>query len=190
MPNSDKILTTYEISKLCKVDLSTVIDWVNQGKIKAYRTPGGHRRVKLEDFYAFLKEYNLPVPSELNTVAKILIVDDEPQIVKIVSSAIKKISPEIRVESASDGFDAGKKIAEFVPGLVVLDLNIPGIDGFEVCKRIRGDQKLKNTKVLAITGYDTEEYRKNIFSCGADDYLSKPFNIDNLTNMIKKLITA
>ncbi|OGS24659.1 MAG: hypothetical protein A2297_07650 [Elusimicrobia bacterium RIFOXYB2_FULL_48_7] len=190
MAETGEVLTTYQISKLCKVDLSTVIDWINQGKMKAYRTPGGHRRIKMEDFKSFLKEYNMPVPGDIGAELKptILIVDDEPAVLKMITAVIRKIDPGIRVETALDGFDAGRKIIDFHPWLVVLDLSLPGIDGFEVCKRIREDKRLDNMKVLAVTGYNSPENRKQILACGADEYMAKPFDTDVLAETINKMI--
>ncbi len=59
------ILTTYEVSKLCNVTLATVVNWIGQGMIPAYKTPGGHRRIKREDLIEFLKKYKMPIPEEL-----------------------------------------------------------------------------------------------------------------------------
>ena len=62
---ADEVLTTYQISKYCKVSLTTVANWDEQGLLPAYKTPGGHRRVKKADLVEFLKKYNMPVPDEL-----------------------------------------------------------------------------------------------------------------------------
>ena len=75
---------------------------------------------------------------------------------------------------ASDGFEAGVKVMGFRPGLVILDLFMPGMDGFEVCKRIKENSSVSGIKILAITGYDTEENRERILRAGADGYLAKP----------------
>lgn len=192
MAKLEKILTTYQISKLCSVDLSTVISWIDQGKLPAFRTPGGHRRVKLEDFLAFVKKYNFPLPSdiEVDLAPKVLIIDDEPGIVKLITRAIKKQDQNIKIESAMDGFSAGRKIFDFSPDLVILDLKLPGIDGFEICRSIRRDERLKHTKILAITAYATPENKKKILECGADDFIPKPFEIDDLMATINKLLNV
>ena len=79
------ILTTYDISKYCEVSFMTVIDWVNQGKLPAYKTPGGHRRIKKDDLVTFLKKHEMPIHPDLkHKVKKILVVDDEPNIVNVI----------------------------------------------------------------------------------------------------------
>ncbi len=62
MKSNTNVLTTFQVSKYCQVNISTVIHWVKTNKLKAYRTPGGHRRINKTDFFEFLKKYNLPVP--------------------------------------------------------------------------------------------------------------------------------
>lgn len=101
---------------------------------------------------------------------------------------LEKNDMDIKIDSAMDGFEAGKKAVSFLPDLIILDLKLPGIDGFQVCKNIRNEEKLKNTKILAITGYDTPENKKKILECGADDFLAKPFEMETFINTVKKLM--
>lgn len=184
-----KIFTTYEVSQFCWVDLSTVINWIEQGKLVAYRTPGGHRRVKREDLVHFLKEYRMPIPAGLvKKERRILIVDDERAVVDLIVRAIEKLKRKCDIDTAFDGFEAGRKVITFEPDLVILDLMLPGIDGFKVCKNIRSDKKTKHIKVLAITSFDSPENRKKIFSSGANDYLAKPFEITDLLERVDKLL--
>lgn len=185
-----KIFTTYEVSRYCSVDLSTVINWIEQGKLLAYKTPGGHRRVKEEDLVHFLKEYHMPIPGDLVKKEKrrILIVDDDRVVVDLIVRALKKLKRKCEVDTAFDGFEAGRKLITFEPDLVILDLMLPGIDGFKVCKNIRKDKKTKHIKVLAITGYDSPENRKKIFASGANDYLAKPLEVDDLLEHVEKLL--
>src|SRR5271168_2401834 len=82
--NGKRPLTTGQIAQYCHVTHRGVLKWVESGKLKAYRTPGKHSRVSVEDFLSFLKEYNMPVPVELQPVSlltKVLIVDDDRGIV-------------------------------------------------------------------------------------------------------------
>jgi len=185
-----KIFTTYEVSQYCSVDLSTVINWIEQGKLLAYKTPGGHRRVKEEDLVHFLKEYHMPIPAGLvkRQKRRILIVDDDKAVVDLIVRAIKKLKKKCEVDTVFDGFEAGRRLITFEPDLVILDLMLPGIDGFKVCKNIRKDKKTKHIKVLAITGFDTPENRKKILSSGANDYLAKPFEVSDFLEHVEKLL--
>jgi DNA-binding response OmpR family regulator len=72
--------------------------------------------------------------------------------------------------------------------LVILDLLLPGVDGFQVCKMIREDQETKHTKILAVTGYDSADIKKKIIDSGADDYLGKPLDYTQTLEKISKLL--
>lgn len=185
-----EIYTTYEVSKICRVDLSTVIEWVDAGKLKAYRTPGGHRRVKFSDIVEFLKKYNLPFPAGWSESAKllVLIVDDEEGICKVLTKILREILGDVRIDIASDGFEAGSKVVSLIPDLVILDLRLPGLDGFRVCEFIRKEITLKHTKILAITGFDSPEIKEKILRLGANDYLRKPFDYEEVKEKILKLL--
>ena len=184
-----KVYTTFEISRFCSVDISTVMGWVDDGKLKAYRTPGGHRRVSHPDLLSFLEKYQMPIHPALQVrQARVLIIEDNPVTVRILKRAIEKFVPSDEIEVALDGFEAGRKLEMFQPDLILLDLMLPGVDGFQVCKNIRGDERKKNVKILAISGLKGEETRKRILSMGADAFLAKPFELSDIRNVVSSLI--
>jgi len=186
----EKTYSTFDISEICGVYPTTVADWIDAGKLKAFHTPGGHRRVRKSDLLEFLRKYNMPIPKELTKDGrkKILIVDDDQAVINFITRFLRKFPEKYQFTSATGGFQAGQALAEFEPDLIVLDLLLPGIDGFQVCRNIRSNEKTKRIKILAITGYDTPENRKKIFACGADDYLPKPFDTEELNKRMNKLL--
>jgi two-component system alkaline phosphatase synthesis response regulator PhoP len=118
---------------------------------------------------------------------KILVVDDEPEIVEFIKDLLTDNVPH-QFESASDGFSAGRLIQTFSPDLVILDLLLPGVDGFQVCKMIRNDNETKGAKILAITGYDSMDVKTKIIDSGADDYLGKPLEMQPTLDKICTLL--
>jgi len=182
------VYTTNEVGNFCGVDLTTVINWIKQGKMKAYKTVGGHRRIKRSDIRAFMKKYSMPIPSDLKRTIKmnrILIVDDDPSILAFVSLAIKKLSDEYIIATAADGFEAGNKLATFKPDIIVLDIQLPGIDGYKIIEKIK---KLKNgEKILAITAYNSEKIKEKILNAGADGFLPKPFSSDEFLSVLQRV---
>ena len=105
-----KALTTYAIADHCQVTPRTVIQWINEGKLKAYRTPGNHSRVQMEDFLNFLKKYNMPLPVEVipkTNKKRVLIVDDDKSMVDVIHRILKR-EKIYDLEVAYDGFEAGE----------------------------------------------------------------------------------
>jgi DNA-binding response OmpR family regulator len=117
-------------------------------------------------------------------VTKILVVDDEPKIRRIVEQSLRKDA--YRVVHACDGMEALQKISSESPDLVVLDLMMPEMDGFEVCKvmRSRGD----NTPVIILTAKDELEDKAHGFNLGVDDYVTKPFSPSELALRVKAVL--
>jgi CheY-like chemotaxis protein len=119
---------------------------------------------------------------------KILIVDDDPQLLDMLNEMLS--AHKYETETASSGFEAGTKVVKFKPGLIILDLIMPEMSGFEVCRRIKEDPDTSHIKILAITGYDTEENRNQIMEAGADGYIPKPLKMDILIRYVEDLLGA
>lgn len=181
-----KNLSTFAIAQMLHVDPGSVANWIDQALLKAHRTPGGHRRVAVEDLVQFLREHKMPIPSELETTpVRILVVDDEPAITQLIARAIKAAMPELEVIEAHDGFRAGTIIATLKPDVVVLDLRMPGMDGYEVCRLIKSQEATKHAEVLAMTAYPSPEGEKRILERGARVCLSKPLNIERMLEEVR-----
>ena len=166
-----KNYTTHDIARLLDVNLNTVATWVDEGKMKAFFTPGGHRRVTHKDLLEFFEKQNIPLPGELTGELSVLLVEDDPE----VMDALKEVLSEregTEVYAAMNGYDACEIFVDKKPAIVILDIMLPGIDGFEVCGKMKGRDK--NVKIIAITGYPSDENRKRILECGCDAF-SGPF---------------
>jgi len=176
-----RMLSTFKIAQLLEVNPSSVANWVDQGLLTAHRTPGGHRRVAVEDLVRFLKEHKMPIPEELNIpAARILVVDDEPALTKMLARALKGANPDYEIIEAQDGFQAGQMVATLKPDVVILDLRMPGMDGFEVCRLIKKQQSTEHAVVVAMTAYPSPESEQRIRECGASAYFPKPLDMEKL----------
>ena len=121
---------------------------------------------------------------EHTTGQRILVADDDEFIRDLVSTALRFVGFE--VELASDGTDACAKAATFLPELIVLDVMMPGIDGYEVCRRLRADGV--NTPIVFLTAKDAVEDRLVGFTRGGDDYVTKPFSLEELVARIRAVL--
>lgn len=185
-----KALGTYDIAKICQVAPITVGRWIDEGKLPFFTTGGGHRRVWDEDLVKFLNAHNYPVPADLKLSQKktLLIVDDDPAIRKMIRRVIEKEIEDVNLQDAANGFEAGEMISSLLPSLVILDIRLPGMDGFAVCKRIRLNKALKKIKILAISGDTSKEMRDKSIKAGADAFLAKNDLSDELSALTKKLL--
>ena len=177
--------STHDVAKICCVTPTTVIRWIEDGLIPAFKTVGGHRRVRREDLERVCRERGIPFNVPTGTeVGRILVVDDEPVVLDLVRDVVKDLSQKFEVEVAKDAFDAGRLVATFRPQLIFLDLMMPGVDGFEVCTRLKKDPATTNTEVIAITGYYTEANMERILNAGAVACLRKPLDVLEVRNKV------
>lgn len=117
---------------------------------------------------------------------KIFVVDDDRNVLFLISEMLARENYEIL--QASDGLTALKQIRELLPDLAVLDVMLPGLDGFELCRRIKNDPLTHDIKVIMVTAKTSGKDIATGLSAGADHYLTKPFKISELSGKIKELI--
>ena len=179
--------STSEVAKYCHVTADTIRKWAEAGRIRVFKTPGGHRRIRREDLLKFLRENNIPIHEDLDdSGVKILIVDDEKAVISVVRRFLERSQTPFEIEVAMDGYDAGHQVATFRPDVVFLDLKLPGIDGFEVCRRIKSDPEHASTRVIAMTGYYDGDVAQRVIEIGALMCMQKPFTPDDLRRALAK----
>ena len=188
--NKKAVFTTFEAAKLCHVSPLSIINWVNAGRLPAFRTPGGHRRIRREDLLLFMRDNGLPIPEEMQQGSgrrKVLIVDDEPSIRELLSEHLSTRTSPYEVSTAADGFEAGRLVATFRPDVVLLDLRMPGVDGFQICRTIKADPDTLNIVVIAMTGYYSPETEARVLECGAVRCFAKPLDPTTLSAFIDSI---
>ena len=148
---------------------------------------------ELEKFYIKMESRIRELADELHKITgnrvskkKILIVDDDLKIQKLLTNMLSEHQYETEV--TADGFEAGLKVMEFKPDIIILDLLMPRMDGFELCKRIKEKTDTAHIKILAITGYDTKENRERITMAGADEYMAKPLDTSAFLQHVEVLL--
>ena len=183
--NAKSIYTTHEVSHLLHVNPRSVINWIEQSLLPSYRTPGGHRRIRRDDLLAFLRKHQIPTPESLvEGKFSVLIVDDEQEIVDIMKVFLQR-QGGYQIATASDGITALIEVGRAKPDLMILDIMIPGVDGIEVCRRIKADSNNK-TVIIAVSG--NREHENRILQSGADAFMSKPIDLEKLHTEAKRLL--
>jgi len=192
MKRTDKaVFTTFETARLCHVSPLSIINWVNAGRLPAFRTPGGHRRIRREDLIRFMKENGIPLADELREGsgrAKILVVDDEAGIREMLAEHLSQRSRPYEVMTAADGFEAGRLVATFQPDVVLLDLRMPGLDGYQICRTVKNDPETAGTIVIAMTGFFSPETEARILECGAVKCFAKPVEPQALATFVDSVV--
>ena len=120
---------------------------------------------------------------------RILVVDDEPDIVRVVVRIMEARGHQ--VTTAADGFEALERVAQEKPDVVILDLHLPKMDGFEVCRRLKGDAGTRDIPIVMMTAaYVSVEDARAGAETGADEYVVKPFLREVLIHNVERLLPA
>jgi excisionase family DNA binding protein len=168
------LLSPNQVAVLLRVSPVTVRHWSLDGKLKFVLTPGGHRRYAYADIERFAREHSVQLSRSNSTSLRILVVDDNVALAEYIMELLNTEVPDVYVEIAHDGFSAGEKLHTLHPHVVLLDLMMPGLNGFETCRRIKQHQITRDVRVIAMTGYPSEENIQRILAEGADVCLAKP----------------
>ena len=171
----NRIFTSHEVASLVQVSPSSVLKWIEQGKLRAFRTPGGHRRVACEELVDFLRAHRLPVPRELEgDRVRLLVIDDEATWLRALGAFLQRADSRIEVSLAESALDGLLKVGLSRPEVVLLDSYMPGMDGLEVCRRLKASEETAHIAVLAMSGRPSAELEKRFLEAGAAAFLPKP----------------
>jgi excisionase family DNA binding protein len=182
------VFTTGEVADICKLSQQTIIRCFDSGRLRGYRVPGSRfRRIPRDALIQFMKEHNIPLDQLEMGKTRVLVVDDDPAIVEMLVELLER-DGRFEVSTAATGFDAGIKTSEFRPDVIVLDYMLPDINGNAVCRSIRSDESLKDVRIIIVSGVIDREHVDKLLEDGADDFIQKPFSIEQLVNRIVELV--
>jgi len=173
-------LTPGEVAELLMVTPMTIRRWVNQGDLLARTTAGGHRRFLKRDVVRFARERGLTLSPDEGDSLRVLIIDDNDAFARFLADALTALPNPVEIETANDGFGAGLRVRDFHPHVVLLDLMMPQVNGFDACREIKQDPSTSSVDVVALTGYYTEENARRAKECGASACLAKPVKFRSL----------
>ncbi len=180
-----RTFSSRQIGQIVGADPSSVNRWIDSSKLKAFRTPGGHRRVLLDDLIVFLSELKIPIPDELKTSGlSLLIVDDDEQYARSLRKALLRNNRSLDIQICNSAIEALIFLGAQRPDVVVIDVYMPGLDGIEVCTRIKSNPETQNVMVIANTGRPTAQLEKRLLEAGASAFLIKPFRPNVLLELI------
>jgi CheY-like chemotaxis protein len=185
----ERTYTTHDIAKFCDVYPSSVVHWINGGKLRTYKTAGGHHRVTREDLIDFLQRLNMRLPAELVARKRVLVVDDDAELSKVISRAFSRL-PEYEVETCGDGINALIRIGQEPPDLVVLDVVIPKMDGIQVCRVLKSQPQTQGIKIIAVSGKKLPFSEKKLIDIKVDAFFRKPLDLNELVERAAELLRA
>jgi excisionase family DNA binding protein len=173
-------LSSHEVAQLAGVSASTVLSWIDRGLLPAHRTPGGHRRVARDQLARFLRDNKMPMLRDLDRTLRLMMIDDDPAFLRSTRRLIEHGLPGVQVETAEGAVDGLLKVGIWRPDVVLLDAFMPGMDGPEVCRRLRSSPETGHIVVVALTGQPSPAVTTAFLDAGAVAMLTKPLDVEAL----------
>ncbi len=190
-----EVFSALEVANICGVVNQTAINWIKGGHLKAFTTPGGQYRVYPDDLASFMKSRNMRVPEELNqkcssTVVfnqSVLIVDDDKGLNCVIARFLQKKYENLglKIFQAFDGFEAGVLMTQNQPGILILDLDLPGVDGFSLCKKIWENESFGKPVIVVVTALEDSSVEQRVKELGVNYFFKKPLNLNELSSIIE-----
>ncbi|WP_407400105.1 response regulator [Treponema sp.] len=194
------VYSALEVARICGVVNQTSINWIKNGHLKAFKTPGGQFRVYPDDLVEFMKLRDMRIPADVlaqcsndpeeNRKIKILFVDDDESFNNVSVSLLQKNLPDAEIFQAFDGFEAGSMAVKKMPDCLILDLSLPGIDGIKICQTIKSSDAFGKPEIIIVTGMEDEEMEKTCRDLGVKYYFKKPVFIPELVTAVKDLMSV
>lgn len=184
-----RYFTTFESSHFLGVSLPTIVNWIKANRLKAHRTPGGHRRIAREELASFVRRHGMPMPPELEgegESARILVVHDDAAQARELSAALKKAGYDSL--TVVDAFSAGLRVGLARPDLVVLDLAMKSADPHALVAELRSHAETRRVPVLAVTGAKDEKAHKRL--AAFDETLPRPLDLALLKHKVESALRA
>jgi excisionase family DNA binding protein len=173
--NKSETLTPKQAAELCGVDRTTMRRWLIEDAIPHTVTPGGWRRIAAPDLARFMRAHGIPTPAWLDPgPGRVLLVDDEPSVTAALVRMLRRSERSLDLRSVHEGFGAGVLALSFQPHVMILDLVMPGMDGFEVCRWVEDEPRLVGMAIVVLSGHLDPDKERRLLALGAKACLHKP----------------
>ncbi len=196
---AEEHLSLGRIAKMCNVSRTTVYRWIINGHLKAYSLPSGHFRVKPDDLCHFCRSFGIPSPEDLENRKPseqgerpftVLIADDHPDMILVLRKVVERFLPNAVVHEAVNGVDTCISVGTLKPDLLLLDIMMPGMDGFAVLQELLRRPELNDSRVVVVSAYEPFErveelgrLNPQVVSC-----VQKPISVERFGSQLQACV--
>lgn len=190
------VYSALEVANICGVVNQTAINWIRNGYLNAFCTPGGQYRVYLDDLVDFMSKRKMRIPAELmesysgseKEKQTVLVVDDDKGLNNVIKKYLEREFPSLELVQAFNGFDVGAQLANKKTKCILLDLDLPGIDGFDICRRIHTSEEFGKPIVFIITALEDEAIEEQLNKMGIAQFYRKPLDLVKIGSALRQAL--
>ncbi len=179
------IFTTFEVAKLCNANITSIKNWIEKNRLKAFRTPGGHYRVEKAVLVDFMNRYAMPNPFSDRERKVLLVICGDPAMVELVRRGQGR---NVDVEGTDDPLEAALLIGERKPDAVVMDFTTKDLDGVKMANLIRANDTYKRMQLIAYLEDLTNDEEDTMRNSGLNYFALHKSGIENLHAVVKEAL--
>lgn len=185
MADTAEYIGTQEAAKRLGVSVRTVQLWVENGTLEAWKTPGGHRRIFRSSVEAALRARSRPDSVEPSERLQVLIVEDDASMQAYYRALFEILRPDAEITLASDGFEGLVALGKVSPRIMLVDVDMPGMDGITMLRRINAREIGGGIRIAVVTGLnETQLAERGSVPAGIPVY-SKPLSVESLSALLQ-----
>ncbi len=182
-----EFLTSREAAELLGVALSTVQLWTENGVLRAWKTGGGHRRIVRKSVEELLEKQHAAIEDvPTDDQFTIVVVEDDPAQLKLYRRQFSARKLPVQLVCANNGFDGLIQIGRYLPDVVITDLLMPGMDGFQMIRTLNKEPELNNSLILVVSALTGDEIKARGGLSEGVTVFQKPVPFDDLENLLRE----
>lgn len=190
MPANEEVLGTQEAAKRLGVSVRTVQLWVENGTLEAWKTPGGHRRILRSSVEDALVSRSLPTEPAAAERLRVLIVEDDLAMQGYYAALFEILRPDAELTMAADGFEGLIELGKIAPHMMLVDVDMPGMDGITMLRRIVTREIGGDVAIAVVTGLNNDQLAAREPVPEGIPVYPKPLSVDRLRDMLDKVAPA
>jgi excisionase family DNA binding protein len=180
----ENFCTTREASRLLGISVRTAQQWVEKGRLKAWKTPGGHRRISRESVARALEDNAATAAAAAQRHAlPLLIVEDDAALLKLYRLQMARWPFPVTIHTAPNGYEGLVMVGEVAPRLLVCDLRLPGISGFQIVRYLAAMERYQEIAIVVVSGLPPEEIQAHGSLPARVELIGKPVDFDRLRSI-------
>ena len=179
------VFTTFDVAKICNANITSIKNWIERGKLKAFRTPGGHYRIRKQVLIEFLDLYEMPNPFEMGEDKSVLVLGNDPGVVELIR---RSLGGDAEVTGTDSPLEAAIMLGDIKPTCLIIDLAMDASSGIELVSKVRGHKSLRRTSIISYTATDESDFVTKAKAIGVDDFASPSQGIEHLHAKLKSAL--
>jgi len=181
-------ISTLEAAKRLGVTVPTIQRWLDQGALRGWKTPGGHRRIALSSVQAYIEKRMDPLADLAREAPDILIIEDDPVYLELLRETLLEMLPQASIRSASDGFEGLAEVATRLPSCVITDIRMPHMDGVAMIRHLLQRHASLAGRVLVVSAGNGSELLSLGELRAAVSFLSKSTSTAELSEAVGQIL--